>query len=487
MPIKSLVYLIIFLPLISSFLCQIFGRKQLPFIIAVSCFTAIIAIIFSHLNSVFLGEKISNDFDLKPLSLGLEFSINQSSTLFLISIILLKLLTLIYYKDDIKNFLTQKNSKVFYSVYLLQSFAIIGLITTNNLFNLFLFLEIYSCSFFAIFSISREKKITQSSFRYFCLNSAASLLILFSFMMIYLIFNNFNLEEIKQILIFDKDVRFFTILASLVAIGLAIKFFPIWLYFENLKNNNLLTNFFAIDSLFVKANIGIFFALKFSYLFFANQDVATFIICGSAFLIFYSLFRLHQANHLKLSAIYLCIINLCLILICLAIKKPSSSQAIFFYWLNFNLINFAIFIFSTFLKRQFGSSSFNKISALAPYNQATLLPLRFLIIFVISSPFTFLFCGNFYLINETLNLANDLEKSLIIAVFVILNFSLIAFFLRIANLIFMPEMPLNKDLATPKIEQNFWHILLFWLIVILTYSSIFCLSFFNHLSIQFTI
>lgn len=486
MALISTIYAIIFLPLVTSLLCQIFSKRNISFFLTAACLLGILIMLVKIFPEISALRIASNDFELTPLSMALEFKLDTTSIIFLIAVVLLNLIILFYYQPDIKNFLDHKNSKIFYSVYLLRVFTVIGALTTNNLLNLFLFLEIYACSFFAIFSIAKDKKIAALSFRYFSFNAAASLLILFSFLIIYLIFGSLNLDIVKQNLIVSKDVRFFTILSTLVVIGFLIKFFPFWLYFENLKNSNLFANFFAIDSLFIKANLGIFFAIKFSYLFFIDRTFSAIIIFVAVMLIFYSLLRLCQTKHFKLIAIYLCLINLSLILICLALHGEQSKQAAFFYWLNFNLVNLFLFIFATFLKRKFNTSSLDKIFALASHRWL-LLPLKLLIIFIAAFPFTFLFYGNWYLALENLQFDAKLVNALVISTLAAQNCILLFLAVKIAAIIFFPPAKLAPEKITIEPHKYWLYSISFWSLIIVIYSLVFCSEFLGKLSLQFII
>lgn len=500
MPLISKIYFIIFLPLISSLVCQIFNKVKIHSYLTATCLLAVIAIAINIAPEVFSTQNIVNNFSLQPLSIGLEFRLDGLAIIFLVAIIFLKFITLFYHKNDAENFLSQKNHKTFYAAYLVQIFAIIGAITTNNLLNLFLFLEIYSCSFLAIFSISKDTKIAQLSLRYFFYNSAASLLILFSFIIIYINFHSLNLDEIKQLLIASHDVRFFTILAVLTAIGFAIKFFSPNLYFKTLKNNNNLADFFASEALFIHSNLGIFFAIKFSYLFFIDENIKILLIFALIVLIIYSLVSLHYTKHLKLAATYLGIINLCLIFICLMLQKTnaqtslidltnSSSQlnlqrSTLFYWLNFNLINFAIYLFATLLKHQFGSSSYQQITAL-PTFKIKALQLRLLIIFCASLPFTFLFYGNWYLALETLKNCKIFTNSAVLGIVAIITILFFTLSLKILSAIFFAKN--NETVYSAEPRQYLMQSSLLWLVIIIAYSAILCFDFLNKLSLQFII
>jgi formate hydrogenlyase subunit 3/multisubunit Na+/H+ antiporter MnhD subunit len=181
MGVVSNIYLIIFLPLVASLFCQIFVKKSPSFWVAfISCIATFFLALKVFLD-VLIYEKISNDFELSPLSIALEFRLDLLGMIFLLLLTFLKIVILFFYRTDIERALDNKSIRIFYSVFLLHLFSLVGIFTTNNLLNLFLFFEIYAFSFFATASISRDSELLKLSFRYFCLNATSSLLILFCF------------------------------------------------------------------------------------------------------------------------------------------------------------------------------------------------------------------------------------------------------------------------------------------------------------------
>ena len=114
----SNVYLLIFLPLISSLFCQLFERKNLSFLIAILSCVATFFLALKILPDVLIYEKISNDFELSPLSLGLEFRLDLLGIIFILLLIFLKIVILFFYRPDIEKFLDEKNNRIFYSVFL---------------------------------------------------------------------------------------------------------------------------------------------------------------------------------------------------------------------------------------------------------------------------------------------------------------------------------------------------------------------------------
>lgn len=496
----SNIYLLIFLPLIASLFCQIFSHKNFPFWIA---FTSCILEFFLALKifpDILIYEKISNDFELSPLSIALEFRLDLLGMIFLLLLIFLKIVILFFYRCDIEKYLDEKNNRTFYSVFLLHLFALVGIFTTNNLLNLFLFFEIYAFSFFATLSISRDADLLKLSFRYFCLNAASSLLILFCFFTIYLIFNETNFDKIAEdlALLSGSYSWFLVAVFLLLTFAFLIKFFPFWLYFQKLKSTNLIANFLAIDSLFIKTNVGIFLVLKFIYFFFGNHlifvdfskskfDLAPILIFLSILLIFYSAAKLYQQKHLKLIAAYFCLNNLGFIFACIALQSVKSLQALFFYMLNFSLVNLLIFIFASFMKRHLNSSSITKIKLIRKNHFMLVLPLKLLIFFIAAFPLTILFFANWYLAYASFTFG--FEAFLLVAL-IVSNFAYVNIAIKLISSFFSKNSE-EKTEETPKefvflgLKKYQFYLASFWFLIVTIYLTSFLSDLTDNLSLKF--
>jgi formate hydrogenlyase subunit 3/multisubunit Na+/H+ antiporter MnhD subunit len=492
----SNIYLLIFLPLVSSLLCQLFYKKKLPFFIALFCCILTFLLAIKIAFDVFLYEKIKNDFDFSLISLALEFRLDLLGIIFILLLSFLKIVILFFYYFDIEKFLDEKNRRIFYSVYLLHLFSLIGILTTNNFLNLYLFFEIYAFSFFANLSISRDSNLLKLSFRYFCLNVASSLLILFCFLSIYLIFGESNFDKVAEnfALISKSHTWFLAIIFLLLSIAFLIKFFPFWLYFEKLKNSSLIANFLVIDSLFIKTNVGIFLVLKFIYFFFGNSlifgsfDFSSILIFLSILLIFYSAIKLYQQKHLKFIAVYFCLNNLGFILACLALQKIESLEALFFYLLNFSLVNLLIFIFGSFLKRYFSSSSINKIWLIRKHHFLLVLPLKILVFFLSAFPLTLLFSANWYLAYASFNLG--FEAFLIVGI-IISNLAYVSIALKLISAFFEPKIDesilqtFDKKMPILGLKKYQFYLLSFWFLILTICVAAFASNLTNDIALRF--
>lgn len=486
----SNIYLLIFWPLIASLSCQILPAKKFSFWFALlSCFVFLL-LLLKAIPDVLIYEKIANDFELSPISIALEFKLDLLGSVFLLLLIFLKIVILFFYQGEIEKALNEKNKRIFYSVFLLHLFSLAGIFTSNNLFNLFLFCEIYAFSFFAMASISSELGLLKISFRYFCLNAASSLLILLCFFVLYLIFGEVNFDKIANDFLFisRENLRFITAIPLLLSFAILIKFFPFWLYFQKLKSGNSIANFLIIDSLFIKSLIGVFLVLKLIYIFFGNRflfsnfEFSPIIIFLAILLIFYSAVKLHQQKHLKLICLYFCLNNLGFMLAAMALQTIESMQALFFYLLNFSLVNLFIFIFATFLKKNFSSSSLGKVWMIYKNHFFLVLPLKILIFFIAAFPLTILFFANWYMAYASFRLG--FEASLIVAL-LISNFVQVSLAIKLIDSFF--DKKAVKDAAMPVLDIGKYRFYLasFWFLIAAICLTVFLCGLVNGLSLRF--
>lgn len=488
MPAVSSLYLLIFLPLIASILCQTIPLRKNYFWFTFFSVAVCFGLILSFYPQVLAQKKIANDFQLSILSIGLEFSLDVLGYFFLVLLVFAKIVILFFYRSDVEKFLTAKNAKTFYAVFLINLFALINIFLTNNLFNLFIFLEIYAFTFFAISTLSRDKELLKISFRDFCLNAAAALLILFSFLMIHLLFKKVNFDQIAaDIHMFARAGQLFSSTILLfIATAFLIKFFPFWLFFEKIKNNSLSANFLIAESMFIKSAVGIFLTLKFVFFFFgkdflfADLELDHSLTIFAILLIIFSAIGIHQQKHLQAISVYLCLSNFGFILAAIGIHSLDTLKAVFFYMINFNLLNLFIFIFATFLKRRFGSASLIKISLIRRDHLLLVLPLKLLIFSVAAFPLTPLFFANWNMAYAALN--PGFEASLLIALIAV-NFAYADLVIRFIDAIF------SQDLAGRAPQMNFEkyqsYLASFWLLILATCVVIFFSAFANRLSADF--
>ncbi|MBM3590190.1 MAG: hypothetical protein FJX30_02285 [Alphaproteobacteria bacterium] len=526
----SNIYLLIFLPLFASLTCQIFQIKNFCFSISLLTVIAVFGLLVKVFPDVLIYEKIKNDYDLSLLSIALEFSLDLIGIVFLVVIIFLEAVILIFYRTDILKILNQRNQSNFYSVFLLNLFSLVGILTTNNLFNLYLFIEIHSFSFFAITTISHNKKLLDISFKNFCLSAVSSILILICFFAIYLTFSELNFDKIADniFLMPASKIWFILMILLLFSLALIVKFFPLWQYFEKIKSTSLVASFLIIDAFFIKILVGLFLAIKFIYFFFgynflfSQYQFSPIMILTGFGLVLYSSFKLFKEHHLKLICIFFSIsnigfmisalgmqsvesiqslffflINFSLInffifffsisnigfmISALGMQSVESIQSLFFFLINFSLINFFIFLFASFMKKNCQTSSINRIFKIAFASELSSIPFKLIVPFIAALPFTFLFFGYWYmaLASMELNLKIIMIIGLIFSNFVQLNIAM-----KIIDSIIKNNNISKSNLSEYSTSKDYFQILCFWIMALTVFTTALLSESINDMSLRF--
>ncbi len=200
-------------------------------------------------------------------------------------------------------------------------------------------------------------------------------------------------------------------------------------------------------------------------------------------MIFYSAFKLYQQKHLKLIAAYFCLNNLGFILACIALQTVESLQALFFYLLNFTLVNLLIFIFATFLKRYFSSSSINKIWLIRQQHFSLVLPMKLLVFFIAGFPLTILFFANWYVAyaSFTLGFPAFLLVALVVSNFVQINLAI----KLLESFSLKTIVGEKKEVPIIDMKKYQFYLISFWFLIFTIYAISFLSGLANGLALRF--
>lgn len=394
--IISAAYLIVFLPLVTSLICTIIARPKLSFFLTIFCCVTVFFLTFFLVPEVLLSDKISHSPAIVMAPLTTEFSLNMLGAVFVLLIVLLKNINLLYNSHKLFELANKGLAKNFYPALLLNLFAAIGVCLTDNLINFLLFLELYSLGFFALLSLSQERDLSQIFFRNFSLNIAASLLMILSLFVPYMIFGDKNFNEYASAIAMQPDHHWFFGLLFLMSLtATLIKFFPIHSYFSKLESQATFASFLAAEVIFTRVLLGIFVVTKLFYLFnptriFENFYFAEAMTFAAIMLIIFSTIKLYREKKPRLITVHFCFINVGFILICLAFPSYETLQAMFFFLLNFALVNLLFFLCLDLLIES------EKVTQPTKKSHLAVLPSLIITTCIIAFPMTILFFANWH-------------------------------------------------------------------------------------------
>lgn len=168
-------------------------------------------------------------------SIGIQFKIDEFSVMMTLLIITMATLIIIYSLKDIEHEIEHEQFFSYYTLIFLLLFSMIGIVFTNDLFNLYVFMEILSLTSCGIISIKHKKENLLATLKYLMLGTIGSVSILMGIALIYMVTGHLNMGEIYQVISETWELYPRNILISLgfILTGFGIKaaMFPLhsWL------------------------------------------------------------------------------------------------------------------------------------------------------------------------------------------------------------------------------------------------------------------
>jgi len=152
---------------------------------------------------------------------GIAFRIDHLSALMLLLLGCITLLVGIYSKRSILKELPEKEAP-FYSVYLLLVTGLTGLVSTADMFNLYVFLEIASLTSYALISVGGGVAVV-SAFRYVILGTVGAAFYLLGVGYLYSVTGSLNMADLASILPDLYESNVVLVGFAFLVIGLSIK------------------------------------------------------------------------------------------------------------------------------------------------------------------------------------------------------------------------------------------------------------------------
>ena len=192
--------LVVLAPLITSFLLPVVGWRFRPAVFPLT----LTALALSCAAAFEAARRVARDGPLHYYlggwapPWGIEFRIDALGALMLLMITIITLLVGIYSKRSVLHEIPSKEVP-FYSVFLLLVAGLIGLVSTADMFNAYVFLEITSLTSYALVSIGSGAAVV-SAFRYVILGTVGAAFYLLAVGYLYGATGTLNMADLARLL-----------------------------------------------------------------------------------------------------------------------------------------------------------------------------------------------------------------------------------------------------------------------------------------------
>ncbi len=229
--------LIIVLVLGASFIIPLLARWRKRFIFGAAVAPLLAAFVLSLYLVYQVGRQGAFSYYVGgwPPPWGIELYVDYLSAYMLVVLSSISLPVLVYASRDIHHEVREEVVGWYYTLYLLLIGSMMGIALTNDLFNLFVFVEISAIASCGIISIKEDRKCIEASFKYLILSALGSGCLLLAIAMIYMITGYLNFNYVATAMTEALYLYPYNVLIALslliVSLGVKSALFPlhVWL------------------------------------------------------------------------------------------------------------------------------------------------------------------------------------------------------------------------------------------------------------------
>lgn len=226
---RNLPALIIIFPLVSALLSVFLSKIRLYLgrnLVITSIFISLVLSIV-QLREVILNGPISYKFGNYVVPYGIEFKIDTINAIMLVMICIIGLLTGLFSTNFEENSKDRIKIGGSHALTALLCVGMLGMTSTGDVFNLYVFLEVTSLSGYVLIALGGSKGVV-SAFRYLLMGTVAATFYLLGVAMLYSVTGTLNMQDMHDILSSraNDDTMLIAMCMFIVAFGIKMALFP---------------------------------------------------------------------------------------------------------------------------------------------------------------------------------------------------------------------------------------------------------------------
>ncbi len=227
--------LVVVVPLLAAPLCVLVDRVPAAWLIALAAALLSLASAVGLLLQVPEGGAISYHLGGWEPPWGIEYRIDMLGALVLLIVTAMATLVMLFARRSVEQEIPAERAARFYAAFLLALAGLLGIVTTGDAFNVFVFLEISSLASYALISMGRDRRALNAAFQYLVMGTIGATFILIGIGFLYMMTGTLNMQDLAARLPEVADTR--TVRAGFafltVGIGLKLALFPLHLWLPN--------------------------------------------------------------------------------------------------------------------------------------------------------------------------------------------------------------------------------------------------------------
>jgi len=235
----NLPVLLVIIPLIAAAICTVLPWKHSPWALATFATFASFLCICKIVVQIYAGSTIIYPMGGWLAPYGIEYRIDKLSAIFLLLISGVASFAIVYGMPATQKEVAENKQKFFYAIYLLCFSGLLGVLATNDIFNIYVFLEISSIATYALVAMGKDRRALVASFEYLILGTIGATFFLIAIGLVYSMTGSLNISDIAIKIRPVVNTIPIKMACAFFTVGLALKIgiFPLHLWLTNSYTN----------------------------------------------------------------------------------------------------------------------------------------------------------------------------------------------------------------------------------------------------------
>ena len=166
---------------------------------------------------------------------GIEYRLDTLNAFLLLIVTAITAIITPYALKSVAAEISAKRHNLFYAVYLLSITGFLGIISTGDVFNIYVFMEISSLASYVLISLGSSRDATVSAFRYLIIGTIGATFLLIGIGLLYMMTGTLNITDISERILLSPDMRPIFAAFAFITVGIFIKLalFPLHIWLPN--------------------------------------------------------------------------------------------------------------------------------------------------------------------------------------------------------------------------------------------------------------
>ena len=233
--IAHLPILQVIIPLMAAPICLFLKRAQLVWIFSVLVSGVAFLISILLLQQVMDSGMISYELGGWQAPWGIEYRIDTLNAFLLLIITAISTIVLLAAQTSIEKEIAKSKHTLFYVLYLLSLTGMLGIVSSGDVFNVFVFLEISSLSAYALIAMGKDRQALWASYQYLIMGTIGATFMLIGIGLMYQMTGTLNMQDLSQRLPEVAQTRtvFTAFVFVIVGVCLKLALFPLHQWLPN--------------------------------------------------------------------------------------------------------------------------------------------------------------------------------------------------------------------------------------------------------------